>query len=114
MLSKYNSHDTLSYMSTQRVHSERETRAHARMHSRESLMSEQSVSHDAQPAQPATVIEAGEKLTPAAAARKMSNASKPARKPATKRSSTKPATKPATRSATKPATKRDDTMSESQ
>src|SRR6266516_2835447 len=102
-------------MSTQRVHSTRETTRVRSYALRERVvMSEQSVSSDAQPAQPATVIEAGETLTPAAAARKMSNASKPARKPATKRSSTKPATKPATRSATKPATKRDDTMSESQ
>src|SRR2546423_13110369 len=108
-------------MSTHRVNSTRETRARARMHSeRETVMTEQGVSSDAQPATPATVIEAGEKLTPAAAARKMSNATKPATKPATKRSSTKRSTKPATQPATtkrstKPATQRDDSaMSESQ
>jgi len=86
-------------------------------------MTEQSVSSDAQPATPATVIEAGEKLTPAAVARKMSTASKPATKPATKRN-TKRATKPAQRDKPaqrtqrtqrdKPAQRNDDSMSESQ
>src|SRR5881392_2665723 len=108
-------------MSTQRVSRARDTRVLARMHSeRETVMTEQSVSSDAQPATPATVIEAGEKLTPAAAARAINASTKRSN---TKRSNTKRATKPAQRD--KPAQRtqrtqrdkpaqRDDSMSESQ